>query len=83
VIDMIVTHIPDFHAMSEIGHFKNISDLGWDIPEHVMHSEYGIYLRYFTVFDGYVAPIDDLVLGISAATRHLENVENFFEILLD
>jgi len=83
VIDMIVTHIPDLHVMSEIGHFKNIADLGWDIPEYIMHNEYGIYLRYFTVFDGYVAPMDDLVLGISATTRHLENVENFFEILLD
>jgi len=83
VIDMIVTYLPDFYAMNEVGHFINISDLGWDIPEHVMHNEYALYLRYFTVFDGYVAPIDELVLGISATTMQIENVEAFFEILLD
>ena len=83
VIDIIVTYIPDFHAMAEIDHFKNIADLGWDIPEDKMHSEYAIYLRYFSVFDDYVAAPKELVVGISATTRYIENVENFFEILID
>ena len=83
LLDMIITHIPDLHSMTEIGHFKNITDLGWDLPEHVMHNEYAVYLRYFPVFDGYVIPIDELVLGISSTTRHIENIEAFFETLLD
>ena len=83
VIDMMVMHIPDFYAMSHAGYFKNFSDLDWDIPAYMRHSEYGIYLRYLTVFEGYVVPIDDLILGISPNTRHMENVENFFDTLLD
>ena len=83
VIDIIITYIQDLYAMTEIGHFQNISDLGWDIPVDRMHNEYAVYLRYFPIFDDYVAAPDDLVVGISATTRYLENVENFFEILLD
>ena len=82
-IDIIVTYIPDLHAMVEVEHFINISELGWDLPEHVMYNEYAVYLRYFPIFDGYVAPMDDLVLGISSATMQIENVEAFFEALLD
>jgi len=83
VIDIIVTYIPDLHVMAEIGHFLNISDLGWDVPMYKMHNEYSIYLRYFPIFNNYVAAPDDLVLGISATTRYIENVKNFFEMLLD
>jgi len=83
LLDMIITYIPDLHSMTEIGYFENITDLGWDLPEHVMHNEYAVYLRYFPVFDGYVVPIDELVLGISSTTRHIENIEAFFETLLD
>ena len=83
VIDIIITYIPDLYAMAEIGHFRNISDLGWNIPVDKMHNEYAVYLRYFPIFNNYVAASADLVLGISATTRYIENVENFFEILLD
>ena len=83
VMDIIVTYIPDAHAMAEIGHFKNLSELGWDLPSDKMHNEYTVYLRYFPIFDDYVAAPDDLVLGISINTRQLEHVEHFFETLLD
>jgi len=82
VIDIIVTYIPDLHAMVEIGHFENLSDLGWDIPAAKMHNDYAIYLRYFPIFDDYIAAPDDLVLGISATTRYIENIEDFFKALL-
>jgi len=85
VIDIIITYIPDLHAMVEVGHFQNISDLGWDIPAHKMHNEYAIYLRYFPIFDDYTMAADDhdLVLGISTTTQRIESIENFFDILLD
>jgi len=83
VIDIIVTYVPDLHAMVEIGHFENMTNLGWDIPANMMHNEYAVYLRYFSVFDDYIAAPDDLVLGISATTQNIENIKNFFETLLD
>ena len=83
IIDIIVTYEPDLHAMVEIGHFENITRLGWDIPTHKMHNEYSVYLRYFSVFDDYVAAPADLVLGISSTTQNIEHIENFFEVLLD
>ena len=83
VIDIIITYISDLHAMTEFGHLQSITDLEWDIPENKMHNEYAVYLRYFSVFDDYVAAPDDLVLVIPSSTRLIENVENFFNILLD
>ena len=83
VLDIIVTYIPDLHIMAEIGHFLNIADLSWEIPAHKMHNEYAVYFRYFSIFNDYVKAPSELVLGISATTRHIENIENFFEVLLD
>lgn len=83
VLDIIVTSIPDLQAMAEIGHFKNIFDLGLDIDAHKMHNEYAIYLRHFPIFNNYVMAEDDLVLGISATTANIENIKNFFNLLLE
>lgn len=83
VIDMLITYIPDAYAMSEIGHFKNISDLGWNIPAYKMHDDYTVYLRYFPIFDEYVAAPYDLVVGITINTQNLEHVKAFFDALLD
>ena len=83
VIDIIVTHEADFNFLTEAGHLKDISDLGWNIPAHMMHNKYGVYLRYFPVFNDYVAAADDLILGIAWSTQMIENIENFFDILLD
>ena len=83
VLDIIVTYVPDLLVMTEVDHFVNIADLGWDIPEHVMHNDYGVYLRYFPIFDDYVQGVDVLILGISTATRNIEVVESFFEKMLN
>lgn len=83
VIDIIITYAPDLHTMTEIGHFKNISELGWDIPTHQMHNEYAVYLGCFPIFNEYVMGVDNLVLGIATTTRNIENIADFFDILLD
>ncbi|MCL1989803.1 MAG: hypothetical protein FWG67_02825 [Defluviitaleaceae bacterium] len=83
VIDIIITTLSDFQTMDQMGYFKNISELGWDVPENRLHNDYGIYLQYFPLFDDYIAAADTLVLGISATTRHIEHVQSFFQTLLD
>jgi len=83
MIDLMVTYPQDLQAMTEIGYFKKLADLGWEIPESKMHNDYAIYLRYFPIFDDYITAFDSPVLGISATTANIEHVKNFFNTLLD
>jgi len=83
ILDLLVTYAPDFEVMIDLEYFHNIQSLGWDLPDHVFHGEYGIYLRYFPIFDDYVRAIDDLVVGLIISTSNLENIERFFELALE
>ena len=83
VMDLIVTYELDFDLMVEIEYFHNLIDLGWDIPEHMMHDSYGIYLRYLPIFDDYISAADDLIVGVVVSSSNLENIERFFGLSLE
>jgi len=83
MIDILATYIFDLPLMIEVGHFVNLVDLGWDIPEHMMYNDYTIYLRYFSIFDDYVLGVDEIVVGIPPTTQNIENIEAFFRLFID
>lgn len=80
-LDLIITYTFDFNAMSELGHFTDIKELMWDLPNEIFYNSYGIYLRYFPIFDDYITAhpeAGDLIIAISAGSVNFENIEESF-----
>lgn len=82
VLDLMITYAADFEMMTEVGHFAPLSILERELPEHILHSDYGIYLRYLPILENYIYGIDDLIIGISVSSRNIDRVEQFFDVFL-
>ena len=81
-LDVIITYLDDFYALSELGHFYDLTTLDWGIPEHVIYNNHAIHLHYFPFLDQYIHGDQPMVLGIAANSEQIDRIEQLFEQLL-
>lgn len=85
-LDIVIAYQHDFDAMASIGHFRSIRDLDVDLPDHIFIDDYGISLEYLPILNNYIHPNQsdtELVLGVIAASRRTEEVEDFLNVLFE
>lgn len=85
-LDIVIAYQHDFDAMASVGHFRSIRDLDVDLPDHIFINDFGISLEYLPILNDYIHPNQtdtELVLGIVAASRRTEEVEDFLNVLFE
>jgi archaellum biogenesis ATPase FlaH len=84
-LDIIITYQHDFDAMASIGYFRNMRDLGVDLPDHLLYDD-GILLKYLPILNDYIHPNNtdmDLILGVVAGSDRTKEVEKFLRTLFE
>lgn len=81
-LDIIITYPADARELADFGHFIDLTTLDWEIPAHVLYSNYAVHLQYFPSLYQHIYGQYPLVLAIATNSNNLEHINQLFNELL-